>query len=175
VTWLLEEPLPILFCGVLALAILFAALVQTGKRVILLAMIALCLVCGGLLLLERLVVTPVEEVEAMLDQLASDVENNRHAAVADHISLEAGDVRGLAESRLDRVVVTSARIHANLEISVFGTQRQRAKAGFNGVAVGQDKQGVFGEFRYARYFLLQLQKEDDGKWRITEFEERDPF
>ena len=61
--WLLEEPLPIFFLGILVEALLFGTLIHTGRRSVFVAMAAVLVLLLGLLAAEQFVVTDVESVE----------------------------------------------------------------------------------------------------------------
>ena len=75
-TWVTEEPLPILFVGVLIEGFLLIALLQTAQRALLYLMIVTGILFGGLLLVEFVVVTDAEEVEMTLDTMAADLERD---------------------------------------------------------------------------------------------------
>ncbi len=70
-TWVLEEPVYILILGVLTLIFLGFAWWQTGHRLLFHSMLAVVALTGGLLILERVVVTDTEQVKDTLDQIAA--------------------------------------------------------------------------------------------------------
>ena len=65
-TTLLEDPMPVIFFGIVAEAILGVVLLQTRRGAVLIAMVAVLVVVLGCVGLERLVVTDTEQVENTL-------------------------------------------------------------------------------------------------------------
>lgn len=173
-TWLVEQPLPILFCGIVAAATCAAALVHSGRRGYLYGLITTLVLTGTLLLVEQLVVTQAEEVAATLDRLAADLERNDPDAVVRHISEAAPGLRQEARSRLAQVRIDEAKIKHNLAVEVYARREPpRATASFNGVIVGGDHQGAVKHQRYARFFVLRFRREN-GQWRVVDYEDHDP-
>jgi hypothetical protein len=161
--------------GILALAVLAAALIQTGRGWLAYAMLAVALLTAGLLVLEYTVVTPAEEVEAALDQLARDLETSDVEAVVRHISERAPALRDEARRALERVVISSVRIKPNLKIAVLADRNPPfAEAKFNAVARLRDKAGQFVERPQAYFFVVTLRKEN-GVWRVRRYEMHDPL
>lgn len=173
-TTLVEQPLPILFVGVLLSAMLAAALVQTGRRVFLYALSGVLVLTGVLLAVERLVVTDAEHVEATLHTIARDLEQNDSAAVLRHISEMAPEIRSEAERTLKWVQISEAKIKRNLSVQVHPNRNPPlAEASFNGVIVGGDVKGSIKNQRYARFFVVTFRREQDA-WRVIRYEDKDP-
>ena len=174
-TWLVENPWPILMMGILTEAILFGGWVQTGQRAIVYLMIGALFLFGGLLLVERFVVTEVEAVEMTLEAVASDLERNDVQAVLSRISSSATEMRHSAESQMPRVEISKVSIHRNLKITIHPqTARPTATAEFNAVIIGSDRRGAIENGRYARFFVVRLRKEGD-RWVMTDYEDHDPL
>ena len=173
--WLLENPTPILFLGVLTAAILVVALYMTGRLVFVFALFGSIIVFGILLMTEQLIVTDVEAVEATLDEIAYVVSTNDLDAVLRHISPTATKLRTAAQNRLSQVVLSNADIIGRIDVTVDVNQpRRTAVAQFTGRVVWSDKQGLIQEKTYVRFFVVRFRKEDDH-WLVTEFEEHDPI
>ena len=68
-TSIFENPIPLLIVGVIVAVIFGVACLQTGKRWAAAGAVATVLVSVALLVVERLVVTPSEEVRATLKEL----------------------------------------------------------------------------------------------------------
>ena len=174
-TWITEEPLPILFVGVLIEGFLLIALLQTARRALLYLMIVTGILFGGLLLVEFVVVTDAEEVEMMLDTMAADLERDDLPALLAHISDTAPELQQMARTRLKQVVVSRAAIKGNLQITVRRQKnRSWAIAKFNVVIIASDRTGTVEGYRYARYLVVRLRKQG-GRWRMTGFEEHHPL
>jgi flagellar motor component MotA len=174
-TWLFENPVPVVGIGIVTLAILAGAVIHTGRRGWLAAMAAVGVILAAVLLVERLVVTETEEVEAMLHALARALERNDEATVLPYISSDSTQLRSEAKQQLAHVIVHSASIKRNLKVTI-GSDRGAplAKAEFNAVAVISDKHGVVAKQTIARYFVVHLRKEE-GSWRVVRYEDLDPI
>jgi hypothetical protein len=172
--WLFESPILILAVGVVAVAILSAALVQTGRRSFLYWAGAMVVLTASMLLVERLVVTDVEQITAMLHGLSDDLSRNDHPAVLEHISVNSSELRRQAEQVLNQVEIESASIKRNLKVSVPPNRQSTvATASFNAVITASDRQSIVTDQPYPRFFILDLRKED-GRWRVTRYEHHDP-
>ena len=163
---LLEDPMPIIFLGIVVETLLAAALLNTRRGVILLAMLGvLVLVLAGVGL-ESLVVTEVERVEAALDGAADALEANDLARVLEHVASSADQTRGRAEQVLGMIEFNDVKIH-NLRITVNRlTSPPTAEAEFNGIFAFRDLTGQFARRGYAARFTIGLRLEGD-RWLIT--------
>ncbi len=165
-----ENPLPILFGGVLIFAVLFAIWTQQKKRRWVLAMVATVLAVVAGVVLERLIVTDAEEVASTIRRIAEDMESNDVPAVLAHISSSSPDVRSHAESVLKRADVQTVSVKRNLKVAVVNSgARKTAIAKFNAVARLQDKSGTFGNQNVPRFMTLYLIKEGNA-WRVTNYD-----
>ena len=171
---LVENPLPIIFIGVIVEAILAVILVQTGRAVILVAMgVVLLIVLAGVGL-EWLVVTERERVEATLDAAAAAVEANDLNRVLKHVSASAGKTRRRAAWALDRIEVLDIKLR-NLDITVNRlTSPPTAKARFDGTIEFDDRKGQFPYRHYHAPFTVELRLEND-RWMITGHSEDHPY
>jgi hypothetical protein len=166
-TSLLENPMPILFFGVFVEAILAGILVHTRRGVLLVPITGVALLVLGGLIVERLVVTERERVEAALDEAVDGLNANDLDRVLGCLSDQAEHTRRRAEWAMARVEFTNVTIHG-LEITINDlTSPPTAEARFNGVAHYRDRQGEFPYEHYAARFIVQLQLEDN-RWRITD-------
>lgn len=172
-TVFLESPMPILFFGIIAEAVLVACVFHTRRGVLLWPMAAVVLILLGGLALEQYVVTEREQVEATIDGAAAALSDNDLPRVLRYLSNEAEHTRSRAEWAMARVDFTSVTIHG-LEITVNSlTSPPTAEARFNGVAYYRDRRGEFPYEHYAARFIVQLQWEND-QWRITDHVEHSP-
>jgi hypothetical protein len=171
---LFENPLPILFAGVVVFAIVFAIWTQQKTRGWMAAVVATAFLTLAGLFLERIVVTDVETVETTIHQVATDMESNNIAALTRHISEDASHLRKYAESILSRVKVETVSVKRNLTVTIVdhGT-RKTAIAKFNAVARIEDKSGAFGHQTIPRFMILNLVQEG-SQWRVTGYEDRMP-
>jgi hypothetical protein len=127
------------------------------------------------LLADYLIITDEELVTATLHRLARDLEANDAEAVLEHISAASPQLRAEAKTQLGRFVFHSAVVKRNLDVTVSSDRTPPvAEARFNGVADVSDRVGLVTKARVARYFIVNLRKED-GRWRISRYEDLDPM
>ena len=117
---LLENPLPILAVG--AVLATLCGLVFLSRRTVpaLLALAVVVLLTLLLVITERLIVTPREEIEQALSALLAAVESNELPAVLAMIEPGAANVRRDAEKLMPRVDVTDTGATA-IQIDVDGS------------------------------------------------------
>lgn len=171
-TALLETPLPIIIFGVIAEAILGAALVSTRRGVLLAAMgVVLLIVLAGLGL-EYWVVTDRERVEATLDGVVAALESNDVNEVLQYVAPDAVFTRARAHLAMAMIEITDAKIHS-LQITINElTSPPTAEANFNGVIYYNDRTGVNPYQYYSSPFGVELRKEGD-RWLITNHVEQE--
>jgi hypothetical protein len=173
-TWIVEEPLYIAILGVVTLAFLGFAWMQTGYRSLLHAAIGVAALTVGLLLLEHMVDTEPERIEETLRHIARDVERNDHDAIYAHIYSGAPETLAVARSEFPRYRFDRATIKHNVEITL-DTQANPplARASFH---VGVDVQEVAAGqvWRTSRYVEVTMRKEG-GQWKISEYSHSEPI
>lgn len=172
---LMEQPLWIIGVGVFCVGALVAGLMQTGRKSLLYIAIFVTLATAGLVVLERMTVTPREQVIATLHVIAADLEQNDVAAVLDHISEGRPKLRSEAERNMGLVEVVDVDIKRNLKVEVVqGRGLHVAEARFNAVIRFRPRRGFSDEMRpYPSFFKVQF-KQEAGKWRIRGYEMSDP-
>ena len=165
-TTLLENPLPIIFFGVIVMAVLAAVAVTYQRGVVLLAMLGVLLLVAGGVVLERLVVTEVERVEASLDGVAAALEANDLNGALQYVSPSADQTRSRAGEVLRWVRFTEVKVNS-LEITINDlTSPPTAEAKFTGVFHFQDRTGKLFRESYAMGLTVELRLEGD-RWLIT--------
>jgi hypothetical protein len=172
-TFLVENPWWIIFVGIITEAVLGVILFHTGRGVLLWVMLGvLALMLLGVLV-ERLVVTEREKVEATLDGIVAALDANDLQRTLSFVSPEAIKTRGRAGWAMGRIEVQSARI-SNLEITVNRlTSPWTAKAAFYGHLYYRDRQGEFPYNNFGSNFTVYLSKQSN-RWLVTgHIEEQD--
>ena len=171
-TWLLEEPIYILILGVLMLAFLGFALMQTGYRKIFHAMLAVVALTAGLLLLESLVLTEREQLEADLETIARDVESNNLEAILAHVYSGAPEILARAEREFPNYTFDKVDIKNNVEVAFeMDHQPPKAVVTFN-VVVGV-RHGTM-DFPHVPRFVVVTMMLEDGHWRVAEYSHDQP-
>jgi ketosteroid isomerase-like protein len=171
---LVENPIFWIAVTVLLEAILAIALVRTGRGALIGAMIAVLVLGAAGLLLERVVVTEREEVEAAFVEIAAALERNDVPGVMARLAPEAGQLRTEASNRMPRVEISDARIR-DLKVS-FNRHANppTARAQFKAIVEGRDKQGEVPYEHFIRQFSVGLRREGD-RWLLTDYTSFDPL
>ena len=167
-TMLAEDPKVVVFIGILAVAMLASILPRTQRYVLVfsgMAGVVLLTVAG--VVVERLVVTEREQIEAVLDGIAAALEDNDLEALLQHVSPEAEKTRYRATLALEQVIVTDARVR-NVEIVVNRlTSPVTAEIRFDGVVRYEFRGGTLGRDFYPAKFVVELRLEGD-RWLVTD-------
>ena len=166
-TTLLENPMPAIFVGIIAEAVLATVFVSTRRGVILLAMLGvLALVFVGVGL-EWLVVTEVERVENTLDGAADGLVSGKLPRVLDYVAESAHETQLRAAWALSMFDFTQISIH-NLDISINElTSPPTATAEFNVILHYIPKMEEIPYRTYRMGFTVELRRVDD-RWLITD-------
>ncbi len=169
-TTLLEDPTPIIVLGILAEAILGVLLVQTRRGFWLWPMAGvLALVVIGWVV-ERVVVTERERVEAAIRGCARAVEHNDRQGVAALLSRSATDILRRAVYWMDRLEFSEVSLRG-MEIEINDlTSPPTAEATFHATVHYSDLRGEYGWGPYAADFVVELVLED-GAWKIRSAED----
>jgi hypothetical protein len=166
-TWIVEEPLYIAILGVVTLAFLGFAWMQTGYRALLNAAIGAAALTVGLLLLEYLVDTEPERIEATLHRIARDVERNDHEMIYSHVYSGAPETLAWAKQEFPRYRFERATIKRNLEIVLdMNANPPAAHASFN---VRVDVTDVAtGHLWYGAAFVEVTMRKEGDRWTVEE-------
>ena len=168
-TWLVEDAWMIFWCCLAVGVVVVLLLLQISRGYALLGLLSMALVTGGLLLVERMVVTDKEHVENSLFGLAETLMNNYPLSAMNYLSPRNGRVRDTASFYLRQVKVSKARIGSDLKITVNHlTSPPTAQATFTGRLEGQFKMGGATPLNYVGRFALELEL-DGGRWLITDY------
>ncbi|MCA9213115.1 MAG: hypothetical protein KDB27_08625 [Planctomycetales bacterium] len=167
-----ENPVPILFVGVLIFGICFALWTQKRQRKFAAGMVLAILLMIGGVALERLVETESEKVGATIRQIAKDMEANDVNSVISHISGSSAELKSAATAILSRVKVESISVKRNLTVTV-SPSGTKAVAKFNAVGRVEDKTATFGTQNVPRFMTLEFAKEQ-GVWRVFDYKDEMP-
>jgi hypothetical protein len=170
-TWLVEDPWPILWVAGGILAVLAVAFYHTRSRAAL-ATIAVVLVIGlAGLAVERLVVTEREEVENTLYGAAAALVKNDPPQVLAFVSEDADEMRRGISAILPRFEIREAKVGGNLKIkfnrvvnppTATATFIGRVKANY------QDPSRQMPYDNFVRQFTVRLRQEGD-RWLLYEY------
>jgi hypothetical protein len=163
---LFENPLRIIFIGVVVEAVLGLVLFRTRRGVILWGMIAVLALTGIALAVERLVVTERERVEMTIDGITSALEANDLNRVLSYVDPSAVNTRGRATWAMGRIEIQSVSVY-RLGITINRlTTPMTAKASFFGHVAYRDRRGEIPYGNYGSRFTVDLRK-DNNRWVVT--------
>jgi hypothetical protein len=172
-TWLVESPWPVLAAGVAIEIVLVLLLFRTGRAIFIAPIVLVAALVGGLVMVERVVVTEKEEVEDALAGVASALTANDTPAVLAAFTPNCprlGEVR----SALSQFEVSRASIGGDLEIRLNRlTIPPSATTYFTGHIEGRDRRGVFPYDNMFRRFKVTLHREQ-GRWLIADYSDAEP-
>ena len=167
-TTLLENPMPVIFVGIVLVAALAIVYVSNRNNSMLLAIGAVLVLVLAFVALEAWVVTDVERVEAALEGTAAALEaNDLELLFSDYVSASAGRTQARAQQAHSLVEINSAKMN-NLTVTINRlTSPATARAEFRGVFHFEPKDRYVTLRHYQADFIVELRLED-GRWKITD-------
>jgi len=164
---LFEDPVPILFAGVLAAALLVLAFFHLRRWQILVGILGVALLVGALLIVEAVFVTDREKIEAKLDAGVAALLRGDKEAVLSIIAPDATETRARAELVLRFVKFHWIKLR-DLEIVVNRlTTPPTAEARFYAAFRFEDRSGYY-PYRYDEVGLLVEFVLTDQGWLVTD-------
>jgi len=171
---LTEDPTLLIAAGVLIEALLAVALVKSGRTVLIAVMVGVLAIVLAGVIVERLIVTPREEVETTLYTAAREVEQNDVQGVLSHVDPAAADLRANVRSWLPKIRVREVAIRS-LRIEVNRHKNPpTARADFVGRVHGDFHETGFDQTTVLRQFTVEFRKQGD-RWLMTSYQDREPF
>jgi hypothetical protein len=172
-TWIYEEPLPILVMSAVLCVALSVGFIKTGQKWLLFALAAVVVLTVALLAIERAVVTDREQVEDVLRQIAAAVERNDIDEAMQHFLRDPPAKLQADSDYLKKITFREVSIKPNLEIIIFpGTAPLRAETRFN-VTVVADAGWGDGPRHYPRYVEATFIKQGD-RWIVHDYQHFEP-
>jgi hypothetical protein len=164
--WLFEQSLLLVVLGTIAVVVLGFTWLQTGRRPLLYAALACVVltVCG--VLIGRWVVTDREAIDAVLRQMAREVERNDLDAVLQHVHSQSPQIRARASAEFPQYQFESVSIKSNLQITVDQAKNPpEAVAKFNVLVVGSLRDQSIQHSRALRYVVVSHVSK--GRWPLA--------
>ena len=165
---LLENPVPIWAVG--AVLATFAAIVLAARRNLpsLFALVGVVLLTLILVLVECLVVTEREEVEAAVYRLAAAVESGDLPAVFAMLDPAAVNVRSDATLLMPRLKIAKARVGGQLTVEVdLSTKPPQAVSRFRGLLDAVDTRSGVKFVYYDEVEITWLRQK--GRWLVDDY------
>lgn len=172
-TWLVEEPLYIAILGIIALAFIGFAWLQTGYRSLLHAAIGTAALTVGLLLLEYMVETEREQIESTIRRIGREVEQNRHDDVYSHVYSGAPETLATAKREFPRYKFSRVSIKRNFEVAIDQSANPLAATVTFNVRVDVKELSSGIEYHPAVFVRLTMRKEE-GEWKVATYAYEDP-
>ncbi len=171
-TSFVESPWPSVMLGLALEAVLVIVLVQIRRPVIIALMASVLAITLGMLVVERMIVTENEEVEDMLDGLASALVTNDSPSIMAMFT-DDSPRRNEVQSILSRVTIRDARVGGDLEIRLNKlTIPPSATTYFTGRVDAKDNRGTIPYEHLIRRFKVTLHKQN-GRWKLFDYAEQD--
>lgn len=137
-TRFLEDPLPAILLGLGVLSVLVVAYLQTRRRDVFVAIVAVVMLTILAVVAERVLVTEKEKIEATIYGIAAAAEANDMRAVLAHLAPGASRIRRLVTRYMPDGEVERARVLGSLKITIDETESPpTARAHFNGFVRGR--------------------------------------
>ena len=177
--WLFDRPVYVAILGLMLCVPIAIGWVMSGRKEMLYALAVAFALFVSLLIIERVVVTDREALEATVVQIARDVQANDHQAVQGHIYFGSPQLKQKVQAELPNYKFIECRITSQPEIEVNTKDEPRsATVSFLAAAAG--------EFRYEgmnasaskeapirRRIILKMRKEADGHWAVEDYDHED--
>ncbi|MEX0802992.1 MAG: hypothetical protein WD688_06710 [Candidatus Binatia bacterium] len=170
-TFLVENPWPVIVIAAVVEIGLVVALFVTGRGRLLWAVGGVLVVAAALVLLEWLIATDREQVETQIHAAAAGLAENNVQKVVATFSDSAADLHALAESTMRLIEFREVSVD-NQSLKIVVDDRANppvAAASFRVHAVVGDRAGNIRRLPHTEEVQLRLQKEPGG-WRITGYE-----
>lgn len=166
-TMFLESPIPVIFIGIIAEAVLATFFFSMRQAWTLWAMLGVLVMVFAGVGLEWVVVTDVERVEAALDGAARALESNDLTQVEQYLTRDAVHTRGRVASAFRLVEITDAKIwNLNVTINRLASP-PTADAEFHGRVYYDSRVETIPYNFYGARFKVELRREGD-RWLVTD-------
>lgn len=164
-TWFTEDPLPLLYLGLIVLAMLLVVFFRTGRAVALLAMLVMATFVGGAFLIDSLVVTEKERVENVIFATAQAIKDGDTEQALSYISPENKALRSNVSRVIKSFIITEVKVTDGPETVI---NMLTAVPTARSVFVARGKGGVEG-FQGVQIYKIEVKlRRIDGQWLITE-------
>ena len=168
---LVEKPVTILLAGGLVFAVLLMMGLQTGRRKVLIAAAAILGITFLLLIIERLVESPSEQLRRTLREISAAVNRQDLPDLLTYVHSSATAVREQATMHYNMYQLQEAAITKIWRVHV--KSKDTAQVDFTvRVTGGPRAEDIANETGY-RYVEVQFAKENQ-KWKVTGYEHYSP-
>lgn len=160
--------------GILAV-VLSAGWLKTGRRALLAGAVVAALGSLGLFVLDRIVITEQERIEATIHRIAAEVEGGDTQRLLQYIHPDAVETRAQAEAEMPRYAIKSVRVKRGIQVELNPKHDPpEARVSFNVVVDGGDAAGFLGERQIPRFVELRMWKDGEA-WKVRDYRHADPL
>jgi low affinity Fe/Cu permease len=174
--WLFDTPIYIVLIGIVVGVFVGIAWSASGRKELLYALIGVAVLTVAMLIVERVVITDQEAIQATLAEIARDVQANDMKRVIGHIAIGSPSLVQKAQNEMPNYEFTECRVTKIHKTDLDASAEPRsAIVEFNVRFDGKFKQGgveVHGPG--VRWIRLQMVREEDGKWRVLDYRHEAP-
>lgn len=174
--WLFDTPIYIVLIALVLGVLCGVAWTSSGRKELLYALGAVVALAIVMLIVERVVVTDREAIRAKLVEIARDVQANDHQRVLSHIAKGNPSLVQKAQNELPNYDFTECRVTKIHKTDVDASAEPRsAIVKFNVRFDGKFGQGGFqGRGPGVRWIQLHMVREEDGQWRVQNYDHAPP-
>jgi hypothetical protein len=174
--WLFDTPIYIVLIAIVAGVLAGVAWTSSGRRELLYALGAVVVLAVTMLIVERAVITDREAIRTKLAEIARDVQANDMQRVLGHIAKGNPSLIGRVQNEMPNYDFTECRVTKIHKTDIDSSAEPRsAIVEFNVRFDGKFGRGGF-EMRGpgVRWIRLQMVREEDGQWRVLNYEHAPP-
>lgn len=173
-TTLLERPFLVGLLGCITIVVLGYSWLQSGRRPLAWAAVAVLLLTILAVTLGLVVETDYESVERTLHAAALAVQQDDLAAVQSFVHPQAAEIRARVAAEFPRYEFDDVSVKSNLKVRFNTPQRPtEATATFNVVVVASEREGLLKNVHAPRFCTLKFRK-DGTAWKVVDYEHSDP-
>jgi len=174
--WLFDSPIYIVLIGIVLGVFVGVGWTASGRKELLFALGAVVALTVIMLIVERVVITDREAIQATLAEIARDVQANDLQRVVGHIAKGHTSLVQKAQNEMPNYEFTECRVTKIHKTDIDASAEPRsAIVEFNVYVDGKFGRGGFEMTGPAvRWIQLQMIREEDGKWRVVDYKHHAP-
>lgn len=168
--WFTETPWPPIVGLLIIAGILFILWAQSSRGIYVGIILLIFLACGGTWYVEKIIITPKEEIEAVVQGIANACETNDIPSTLEFVSVNAPDLRSKISQGMGMAKVKSGITIRDVEIKM-AAQNSRAVSHFraNGYLT------VFNQEQYVATRWLATWQREDNRWKLIKAKRLHPI
>ena len=171
---MLESPLYAILSGGFLVTLCLIGYFNTQIKYLLTAAIAVAAISAGLIVIESVVVTHAEEIDATIHEIRDHVQNGNIEAAMDFVHMSAAITKNAARNELKKYKVEWISIK-EMEIDLFDdSDPPEATVGFNVVVRAEFRGSGSSYTNVPRFVKVNMVRTDNG-WQVLEYSHDHPL